>query len=95
MSLTKAGGGAGGAGAPADVVALRAENERLRQEAGKKDKVIEGYTAVLTEVAGHAAAASGNGAERLRATVLSYKREKEQVTLHLNDLKARRYLAPI
>ena len=87
LALKKVGSGAGDT---TDTIALKAEIQRLEHVVEHQEKVIGDYERVWTDVgsSGTAVAANG-GADRLRALILSYKRDKEQLTTHFDDLKAR------
>ena len=87
MALKKVGSGAGDT---TDTIALKAEIQRLELVVQQQEKVIGDYEHVWTDVGSSGTSVTANGgADRLRALILSYKKEKESLTTHFDDLKAR------
>ena len=80
-----------GANDTTDTIALKAEIQRLEHVVEQQEKVIGDYERIWIDVgsSGTAAVTATGGADRLRALIVSYKRDKEQLTTHFNDLKAR------
>ena len=93
----------GGAGDTRDTLALKAEIQRLEQIVSKQEKVIGEYERIWSDVNSStsdgsaddgnngtvAVVGSSSGAARLRALMLSYRKEKEQINSRFEDLKAR------